>query len=114
VRVQIVERSDGVSHVQLHGKLDVPGMHEIDLQFYAATSARNQPAIVDLTDLGYIASLGIGMLFACAQSLTRKGHKMVLVNPRGMVAATLSTARIDHVIPIVESVDSAVHLLRSV
>ena len=114
MHVHIIERTDGISQVELHGKLDVPGMHKVDLEFYAATSARSQPAIVDLTHLKYIASLGIGMLFACSQSLTRKGQKMVLVNPQGMVDTTLSKARIDQVIPVVRGVDDAVALLRSV
>lgn len=113
MHVHIVQRNDDISQVELHGKLDVTAMHKIDLEFYAATSARTQPAIVDLTHLDYIASLGIGMFFACAQSLTRKGYKMVLVNPQGMVDATLSTARLNQVIPVVRSLEEAIALIRS-
>jgi hypothetical protein len=42
----------------------VNGLHEVDIKFHGATAARSQPAIVDLIELDYIASLGMGMLIS--------------------------------------------------
>jgi anti-anti-sigma factor len=105
-------RDDGVSYLRLRGSLDVAGMREIDTRFYAETSARNRPAIVDLSELDSITSLGIGMLFGCAKSLHRQGLCMVLLQPRGLVDDVLRRVGVHEVIPFASSLDEALKIAR--
>src|SRR3954469_15131943 len=112
--LQTIERSDGITQVELIGRLDVSGLHEVDIKFHGATAARPHPAIVDLSGLDYIASLGMGMLISCAQSLRRKGHAMVLVGAKGDVDTALRTAGIDQAIPMVPDIDEALRLIAKV
>jgi anti-sigma B factor antagonist len=109
--LQATQRTDGVTQVALIGRLDVSGLHEVDVEFHGATAARKQPAIVDLSGLEYIASLGMGMLISCEQSLRRKGYAMVLVGAKGDVDTALRTAGIDQAIPLVPDVDEALRLI---
>src|SRR6476619_730361 len=109
--LQTIERSDGITQVELVGRLDVSGLHEVDIKFHCATAARPHPAIVDLTGLEFIASLGMGMLISCAQSLRRKGHPMVLVGATGDVETALRTAGIDKAIPMAADVDEALLII---
>ncbi len=111
MQLKFIEAEDGVSHVVLSGKLDVMGLHEVDIKFHAYTAGRKKPAIIDMADVDFIASLGMGMLISCAQSLTRNGAQMVLVNPQAMVKETLNTAGIGKIIPIVATVDEARELI---
>jgi anti-sigma B factor antagonist len=109
--LQATERTDGITQVALVGRLDVTGLHEVDIKFHAATAARSRPAIVDLSGLEYIASLGMGMLISCAQSLRRKGHTMVLVGTNGDVDTALRRAGIDQAIPMAPDIDEALRVL---
>ena len=109
--LQATQRTDGITQVALVGRLDVSGLHEVDIKFHGATAARAQPAIIDLTRLEYIASLGMGMLISCAQSLRRKGYGMVLMGAAGDVDTALRTAGIDKAIPMAGDVDEALRII---
>ncbi len=112
IELVIIPRSDDVSHVQLVGRLDVLAMKEIDVRFHGATATHDRPAIVDLSRLEFITSLGIGMLFGCAKSLRRKGHTMVLVGSTGFVDNALRTVGVHEVIPLADTVEDALREVR--
>ncbi|MEM9513797.1 MAG: STAS domain-containing protein [Actinomycetota bacterium] len=107
-----IERDDGISQVALVGKLDIAGLHEVDVLFHGVTAAKQRPAVVDLSGVEYIASLGMGMLISCAQSLQRRGYKLALYGARGVVDEALRAAAIDQVIPMVDTLDAALTLVR--
>jgi anti-anti-sigma factor len=109
--LETTERTDGITQVGLVGRLDVTGLHEVDIKFHSATAARLQPAIVELSGLDYIASLGMGMIISCAQSLKRKGYPMVLVGAHDDVDTALRRAGIDQAIPMVPDVDEALRVI---
>jgi anti-sigma B factor antagonist len=111
MRLEVTERADDISQVALIGKLDISGLHEVDLKFHGVTAARKKPAVIDLTQLEYIASLGMGMLISCAQSLRRAGQPMILAGATGTVDTALRTAGIDQAIPMAASVDEAIRQL---
>ena len=111
MELEVVDRPDGVTQLSLVGRLDVSGLHAVDERFHAETAERQRPAIVDVSGLEYIASLGMGMLISCAASLKRRGHPMVLVGASGDVATALRRAGIDQAIPMAADVDDALRLL---
>jgi anti-anti-sigma factor len=112
VQLITTERDDNVSYVQLRGSLDMAGIREIDSRFYQETSARDRSAVVDLSGLDTITSLGIGMLFGSAKSLRRKGLCMVLLGARGLVDEVLRRVGVHEVIPFASSLDEALKLAR--
>ena len=111
MQLEAIERSDGITQVALIGRLDVTGLHSVDIKFHGATAARPHPAIVDLSGLDYIASLGMGMLISCAQSLRRKGYPMVLVGAHDDVDTALRRAGIDQAIPMAADLDEALQII---
>jgi stage II sporulation protein AA (anti-sigma F factor antagonist) len=108
----ILEGSDDISHVLLRGSLDSASIRSVDARFLRATAAHDRPAIVDLSELDYITSLGIGMLLGCAKSLHRRGHRLVLVAPIPPVEHVLRTVGIHEVVPIVSSAEEALRVVR--
>lgn len=112
MQLDVIERDDGVTHVALTGRLDVNGLHAVDVKFHGVTAARQAPAMVDISGIDYVASLGMGMFISCAQSLQRRGHQMVLVGANGDVDTALRTAGIDQAIPMVSHVDEALAVLQ--
>jgi anti-anti-sigma factor len=91
--------------------MDVVGLHAIDMKFHGYTAARRRPALVDLSGLEFISSLGMGMFVSCARSLQRFGAKMVLLNPQPEVEDALKAVGIDQGIPIVHNVEEAHRIL---
>lgn len=101
MRVDVVERNDGISHVALTGRLDVTGTLEVDLKLKACTVAADRPTLVDLRGVEYIASRGIGLLLECALELHARGRAVVLMGAAGDVAAALDRAGIPEPITLV-------------
>lgn len=112
MKLTIIPRKDDITHVALAGRLDVTAADDVSTQFHSVIAARGKPAIVDLTDLEFIASLGIGALMECAWVLRGKGQKMVLMNPQERVERTLRVVSVETVVPITASLDEAVAALR--
>lgn len=111
VQITQVRLDDEVTHLALSGKLDAAGLQGTDIKFTGFTAARRKPTLVDLSQVEFIASLGVGMLVSCAKTLQRHGAKMVLLNPSGPVEKVLRTLGIDQVIPIARDLDEGLRLL---
>ena len=52
-----------------------------------------------MTEVGFVASLGIRMLFSVARIVQRQGRRMVLLGVQPAVAEVFSTVGMDLVIP---------------
>jgi anti-anti-sigma factor len=111
MEITIVQRDDDISHVVLTGRLDTTGVEEIDESFSEATAARNRPAIIDLSGIEFLASRGIGLLFANAKTLMKAGHKLVLLNPQETVESVLKLSKVDAVMPVANDLGEAIRIL---
>src|SRR6516162_3593092 len=111
VQLNEVCLDDRLTHLALVGKLDIAGLHTVDVKFHGYTAARRRPTLVDVSGLEFITSLGIGMLISCARSLQRYGAKMVLLNPQPQVEEILKAVGIDQGIPIVRSAEEGARIL---
>ena len=112
MELNVVERQDELTQVELIGRLDIKSMQGVDVKFHGYTAGAGKPAIVDLSKLEFLASLGLGMLISCAQSLQRKGAKMILLGAQGMVLDTLRTSGLDQAIPMASTLAEAEQLAR--
>lgn len=108
---RVIDLHDERTEVALAGRLDLQGVNEVTGRFETTVGARRKPAVVDLSGVEFIASLGIGMLTGAAKSLRAHGHAMVMIVPEGLVEQTLRAASIDAVIPIAADREAALALL---
>jgi anti-sigma B factor antagonist len=111
IQLNEIRLDDKITHLAIVGKLDIAGLHAVDVKFHGYTAARRRPTLVDLSGLEFITSLGMGMFVSCARSLQRYGAKMVLLNPQPAVEETLKAVGIDQGVPIVHSVDEGLRVL---
>lgn len=93
--------------VGLEGRLDIEGAQSIADQFTFATATKAQRVVVDLSNVDFIASIGIRTLFSAARAQSQRGGRVVLAAPTDMVRKVLVTAGVDQVIPLFDSVESA-------
>lgn len=105
--LEIVEQTDSLSHVQIVGPLDLAGVGAIELRFTASTASRRRHAIVDMSQVPFMASLGMGLLVQVARSLTGDGRKVVLLAPTDIVATALRTSRLESIMPIAADLAAA-------
>lgn len=108
----VIRADETLTHVALVGRLDVQGVNRVQDQFVFNTTTRRRATLVDLSEVSFIASLGMGMLVGAAKALQRQGARMVLVHPRELVQRALEAAGIQQVIPIAQGEEEALALLR--
>lgn len=107
MELQTEELEGGVKLVKLTGRMDIAGTQEIDLPFTALTASQKAMIAVDLSDVTFLASIGMRTLVSSARALANRGGSMALVNPQQIVAQALMAAGIDSLIPIYTSTDEA-------
>jgi anti-anti-sigma factor len=112
MQLTVLRADDSITHVAILGRLDIEGVNHIADRFVFTTTTPRKATLVDLSEVTFIASLGMGMLVGAAKSLQRHGTKMVLVAPTDLVQHALVAAGIDHVIPIAASEEDALEMLR--
>ncbi|HEV3417204.1 MAG TPA: STAS domain-containing protein [Pirellulales bacterium] len=111
MELQIGDGAAPVSRVALVGMLDMVAVGQVETKFMAVTVARGKNTIVDLSQMAFIASLGMGMLVSAHKGLKRRGAKIVLLNPQPDVELALTTARLQEILPIAHSEQEAEQLL---
>ena len=107
MEIKLEELDDDIIHVSLSGRMDIMGTSAIDLKFSAVTNGDHQKVLVDMSEVSFIASIGMRTLLSSAKSATQKGNKIVLANCQPLVQEALETAGIDTLIPMFESIEAA-------
>jgi anti-sigma B factor antagonist len=111
LELNIIERDEDVTFLELVGSLDLDGVFEIQTRFHALAGGQGRPAIVDMSKVDYVASLGMRMLVSSARTLDKAGVKMVLLNPQPLVEEAMTQIGIENVSPIVHSEQEALKTL---
>lgn len=112
MEMAVLQRDDGITHVILTGRLDTTGAEEVYERFSSATAAQNRPTLVDLSQVEFLASRGISLLFANSKRLKKTGHQLVLVSPQAFVEGVLRTSKLDRAMPIARGLDEALRIVR--
>ena len=107
MELHITELVGNVSCIRLAGRLDAAAADQLGVRFTASTAALARPAVVDLSAVDFLASMGLRLLISSARALASKGHKMALFGATGMTQETLQNAAIDKIVPVVGTQDEA-------
>jgi len=99
-----------IARVALKGRLDIMGAEAIALPLATIAGAK-QNLIIDMSEVSFIASIGIRHLVSAAKALTRRSGRLVLLNPTEMVAEVLTTSGLTSLLPIVRSDSEAIAAL---
>ena len=102
---------NGVTKAVLIGRLDIDGAARIDVRFSALANSPFGVA-VDLSEVTFIASMGIRTLMLCARTLAAGGRRLALVSPQPNVEKALRATGVDEVMEIFTSLDSAAEALK--
>jgi anti-sigma B factor antagonist len=100
MQMEISELGEGRIKVILKGRLDTPGVDRVETRFVAALVPSGRHALVDLSQVDFIGSLGVRMLISVARSLGRKDARFVLVSPQAQVREVFEHVSLGDLIPI--------------
>jgi anti-anti-sigma factor len=107
MNMDVTEIAQGMVKVKLAGRLDMAGAARIDLGFSAIAGA-NRGIVVDLSDVTFLASIGIRTLVLGAKTVLRRGGKLVLLSPTPDVEQVLEVTGVTDLMPILRDEASAV------
>ena len=90
--------------IVISGRLDMPGTDSVAAQLAELTAAPKKAVIVDLSQLKFLASIGIRALISSAKDVQKRGGKMALVvNKASTVMMSLEATGVDELIPVFAS-----------
>jgi anti-anti-sigma factor len=112
MQMTLVEVADGVLNVALAGRLDTPGVDQVETQLSNAVAARNATALLDLSKVEFVGSMAIRMFMAVARAQAKKGLKVVLYAPQPLVSQLFDTVSLRDIIPVETDVHSALRVAR--
>jgi anti-anti-sigma factor len=110
VEVQIEQlEGDDVVVARLTGELDIAGADSTGKRIAEAVPSSARGVVVDMSELEFIDSSGISMLFALARRVGSRRQELRVVAPAGKpVARVLDIVEFDRAAPVHADLDSAV------
>lgn len=103
---------DEVTRIALTGRLDLQGAGEIETDFARHTAAMDKSAIIDLSEVPFLASIGMRMLVQAAKALRRTDRHLVVLRPQENVKQALEVAGLVAIFPITDDEAIALALAR--
>jgi anti-sigma B factor antagonist len=100
-----------VRKVTLAGRLDSAGVDAIEIRFGAVIVPGGRNTVVDITEVTFLASLGIRMLISTTRALSRKGAKLAVFGPSPAVMEVIETTAVHEIVPVVTSESEAIALV---
>ncbi|MCF7987708.1 MAG: STAS domain-containing protein [Methylovulum sp.] len=102
-----------ITKVNLSGRMDILGAQAIDMKFTALTSTKKASILVDMSEVSFLASLGMRTLLSSAKALSNRGGCLVLYKPQANVLDVLDTSGVSKLIPVFDDFEEATNYLAS-
>lgn len=93
--------SGNLARIKLRGRLDTPGVDRVEAKFTSSVVPGGVNTVVDLSEVSFIASMGLRMFIGIAKALKRNNAKMVLFAPQSQVNEVFDTVVLRDIVPIV-------------
>jgi anti-sigma B factor antagonist len=103
-----VSMHENIARVKLKGRLDTPGVDQIASKFTSSVVPDGKNTVVDLSDVVFIASMGLRLFISIAKALKRQNARMVLFAPQSQVSEVFDTVMLRDLVPIVADEAEAV------
>jgi len=108
--IVVIEANDALTHVALRGRLDATGVADVELELTRQTVARRKPAIVDITAVDVLLSIGVGMLVKTGRSMHSYGLIFGVV-ATGLSKEILERLKVNTIFPVVTTYEEALRTL---
>jgi anti-anti-sigma factor len=103
MEMKVTELDGPVTRVALHGRLDAVGADSLGLPFTSHVVSVGRDAVVDLSGVTFVASLGLRLLITSARALNGKGCKLALFGANELVQGLFEDAALDQILTITKT-----------
>src|SRR5215813_5621009 len=103
MKMEIVEIGPRLVKITLIGRLDTPGVDGIETRFLANLVPNANNAVIDMSQVDFISSMGIRMLVSAARSLKMRQAALSLFGVQEQVNQVLDLVAINQMIAICSS-----------
>ncbi len=86
--------------VTLAGRLDTPGVHRVETRFLASLVPDGNSAIVDLSQVNFVSSLGLRMIVSAARSLQKRQATLVVYGAQDQVTEIFDIVSLGQILSI--------------
>ena len=104
---------DGVTRIHISGSLDFQSAPDLESRFASIAESVKSSAILDLSAIDYLSSIGVRALVTTGKAIASRGGKLILLNPRDVVRTVLFTTGVNHVMPILFDPEEAMRAARA-
>ncbi len=111
MELRVTELPGPAAGVELIGRLDSVGVDAVETRFNAAALSSGKHALVDLSGVTFVSSMGVRLLITAAKTMRARQLRLLLVVPAGPVREMLETAAVDTLIPMFVERDEALAVL---
>jgi anti-sigma B factor antagonist len=80
------------------GEVDISNAHQMKVELEASYKEHAADLLVDVSDLNYIDSTGLGVIIGIYGQIRGEGQRIVLINPRENVKKLLRITSLDKVL----------------
>ena len=94
------------------GALDLATSRGLQTRLAELAGEPGQEAILDLSNVSFIDSVGLGVLLKAASRFHRQGKRLLIVAPQGPASRILEFAGVSDRLPVVDSIDEARAVIR--
>jgi len=100
MKMEITDMADGLVNVTLVGRLDTPAVERIEPHLVASLVPRGARAMVDLSRLEFVGSMGLRMFITIARDLAQNNGRLVLYSPQPWVNVMFTTAALHSIVSV--------------
>lgn len=111
--MEISEIGTNLRKVVLTGRLDTPGVLGIETRFVTGLVPGGKNAIVDLSNVDFISSMGIRMFISVARNMRDQQAKLALFAPQARVDEVLDAAAFRQLVPVCKDAAEATSVVQS-
>jgi len=109
MELKVINTDDAYTHLALCGKLDIMGVGEIENKFIGYTAARKKNALVDMSEVTFMGSMGLRLFLSAARSLSLDKKSLILLNPQPLVNEVLEVSGIQDVVAVEHNTETALN-----
>jgi anti-sigma B factor antagonist len=107
-----IKKEQGYTHIIVHGEVDLYNANELKDKVHMSTDrAASQNIIIDLKDVDYIDSTGLGIMIGIKRRTTENGGKLILVLYSDRINKLFEITGLNKIFTIARSFEAALPLL---
>ena len=84
--------------IKPRGEIDISNAHILKTRLETALAGKKQSITIDLSELSYIDSTGLGVIIGTYSSIKEDGLKVIVINPKNSVKKLIAISGLDKIL----------------